>query len=248
MTFDVLTLFPEMFENVINLSILGRALKKGIIDVRYTNIRDYSNNKFRKVDDYPFGGGIGMIMSCEPLTRALKSVYHEGSKVIYMSPKGKKLTQNIAEDLSKLSNLIIVCGHYEGIDQRFIDKYVDMELSVGDFILTGGEIPAMALIDCVTRLIPGVLTDGAAVEETFNNGLLEYPQYTRPFEFEGMTVPEVLVSGNHLNIQNWRKKKSLERTLKKRPDLLEQTDLEKEDLELIYEIEVELIKKRKEVK
>ena len=219
MKFDVLTLFPEMFVPI-KQSIMGRAEEKGLVDINLINIRDFSENKHKKVDDTPYGGGAGMVMMPDVVYRAYQSVEKENAKVIYMSPQGKKLDQKKVEDLSKEENLIILCGHYEGIDQRVIDKIVDEEISIGDYVLTGGEIPAMVLIDSVSRYVDGVLSKDSVMEESFSNGLLEYPQYTRPEVFEGMKVPEVLLSGHHKNIEKWRKEKSIEITKKKRPDLL----------------------------
>ena len=219
MKFDVLTLFPEMFDNL-KQSIIGRAQEKELIEINTTNIRDFSKNKHKKVDDTPYGGGAGMVMMPDVVYDAYQSVKTDKAKVIYMSPQGKKLDQKKVEDLSKESHLIILCGHYEGIDQRVIDKIVDEEISIGDYVLTGGEIPAMVLIDSVSRYVKGVLKEDSIKEESFSNGLLEYPQYTRPEVFEGEKVPEVLLSGNHQNIDKWRKEKSLEITKLKRPDLL----------------------------
>lgn len=219
MKFDVLTLFPEMFDNL-KQSIIGRAQEKELIEINTTNIRDFSKNKHKKVDDTPYGGGAGMVMMPDVVYDAYQSVKTDKAKVIYMSPQGKKLDQKKVEDLSKESHLIILCGHYEGIDQRVIDKIVDEEISIGDYVLTGGEIPAMVLIDSVSRYVKGVLKEDSIKEESFSNGLLEYPQYTRPEMFEGEKVPEVLLSGNHQNIDKWRKEKSLEITKLKRPDLL----------------------------
>ena len=219
MKFDVLTLFPEMFEQL-NSSIIGRAKEKNLIDINLINIRDFSKDKHKKVDDTPYGGGAGMVMMPDVVYDAYKSVEDKNAKVIYMSPQGKKLTQKKVEELANEEHLIILCGHYEGIDQRVIDKIVDEEISIGDYVLTGGEIPAMVLIDCVSRYVEGVLNQDSIKEESFSNGLLEYPQYTRPEVFEGEKVPEVLLSGNHQNIDKWRKEKSLEITKNKRPDLL----------------------------
>ena len=220
MKFDVLTLFPEMFAPV-EQSIMGRAIENKLIDINLVNIRDFSENKHKKVDDTPYGGGAGMVMMPDVVYRAYQSVKTENAKVIYMSPQGKKLDQKKVEDLSKENHLIILCGHYEGIDQRVIDKIVDEEISIGDYVLTGGELPAMVLIDSVSRYIEGVLSKDSINEESFSNGLLEYPQYTRPEVFEGEKVPEILLSGHHENIEKWRKEKSIEITKKKRPDLLE---------------------------
>lgn len=226
MKFDVLTLFPETFDLVMKESIMGRAQEKGLIEVNAINIRNYTKDKHRKVDDYPFGGGNGMVMMCQPVFDAYRAVT-EGievkPKVIYMSPQGSVLTQKMAVELSKEKHIILLCGHYEGIDERIIDELVDEEISIGDYVLTGGELPAMVLIDCVSRLIPGVLSnEGSFSDESHFNGLLEYPQYTRPSEYEGRQVPEILLSGHHANIRKWRSQQSLERTCRKRPDLYEE--------------------------
>ena len=225
MKFDVLTLFPEMFEPL-NSSIIGRAKEKNLIDINLINIRDFSKDKHKKVDDTPYGGGAGMVMMPDVVYDAYKSIKDENAKVIYMSPQGKKLTQKKVEELAKNKHLIILCGHYEGIDQRVIDKIVDEEISIGDYVLTGGELPAMVLIDSVSRYSDGVITKESTNEESFTNGLLEYPQYTRPEVFEGEKVPEVLLSGHHANIEKWRKEKSLEITAKKRPDLLNKNEVQ----------------------
>ena len=219
MKFDVLTLFPEMFETL-KQSVIGKAVEKELIDINLINIRDFSKDKHKKVDDTPYGGGAGMVMRPDVVYDAYKSVKDEKAKVIYMTPQGKTLNQEMVENLSKEEHLIILCGHYEGIDQRVINKIVDEEISIGDYVLTGGEIPAMVLIDSVSRYVEGVLKQESIKEESFSNGLLEYPQYTRPEVFEGESVPEVLLSGHHSNIEKWRKEKSLEITLNKRPDLL----------------------------
>lgn len=223
MKFDVLTLFPETFELVMKESIIGRAQEKGLVEVNAIDIRDYTKDKHRKVDDYPFGGGSGMVMMCQPVFDAFRAVTQgmdTKPRVIFMSPQGRVLTQKMAVELSKEEHLILLCGHYEGIDERIIEELVDEEISIGDYVLTGGELPAMVLIDCVSRLIPGVLSsEGSFSDESHFNGLLEYPQYTRPAEYEGRPVPEILLSGHHANIQKWRAEQSLERTRKKRPDL-----------------------------
>ncbi len=221
MRFDVLTLFPEMFEPV-KQSILGRAEEKEKLEINLINIRDFSKDIHKHIDDTPYGGGKGMVIKPDVVYDAYNSIKDkENAKCIYMSPQGKVLNQKKCIELSKEEHLIILCGHYEGIDQRVLDKIVDEEISIGDYVLTGGELPAMCLIDSVSRYIPGVLSEGSTDEESFSNGnLLEYPQYTRPEEFEGMKVPEVLISGNHKKIAEWRKEKSLEITNKKRPELL----------------------------
>lgn len=225
MKFDVLTLFPDTFNIVMRESIIGRAQENGIIEVNAINIRDYSKNKHKKVDDYPFGGGNGMVMACQPVIDAYSAItkgLENKPKVIYMSPQGRVLTQEIARELSSQEHLILLCGHYEGIDERIIEEIVDEEISIGDYVLTGGELPAMVLIDCVSRLLPGVLaSEGSFSEESHFNGLLEYPQYTRPADYNGNKVPDILLSGHHANIEKWRTQKSLERTQQKRPDLYE---------------------------
>ena len=220
MQFTILTLFPEMFEPIKH-SIIERASKNNLININLINIRDFSKDKHKHVDDTPYGGGAGMVMMPDVVYRAYNSLENkENAKVIYMSPQGKKLNQEKVKELSKENHLIILCGHYEGIDQRVLDKIVDEEISIGDYVLTGGELPAMVLIDSVSRYVEGVLSEDSIKEESFSNGLLEYPQYTRPEVFEGMKVPEILLSGNHQRIDEWRKEQSLEITKKKRPDLL----------------------------
>ena len=235
MKFDVLTLFPEMFEPL-NTSIIGRAVKEKLIEINLTNIRDFSKDKHKKVDDTPYGGGSGMVMKPDVIYEAYKSVKDENAKVIYMSPQGKVLNQNKVIELSKEKHLIILCGHYEGIDQRVIDKIVDEEISIGNYVLTGGELPAMVLIDSVSRYIDGVLNEGSTIEESFSQGILEYPQYTRPEIFEEIKVPEILQSGHHENINKWRKKQALKNTYYKRPELLENVDLSEEDKKYLEEL------------
>ena len=242
MQFDVLTLFPEMF-NILNESIIGRAKEKGLINVNLINIRDFSKDKHKKVDDTPYGGGAGMVIQPDVVYDAYKSVItnnekSEKARVIYMSPQGRKLDQQKVEELSKQEHLILLCGHYEGIDQRVLDNIVDEEISIGDYVLTGGELPAMVLIDSVSRYVEGVLKDGSTTEESFSQGLLEYPQYTRPEIFEGQQVPEVLRSGNHQMIDKWRREQSLKKTLEKRPDLLEKVELSDEDKRILEKIEM----------
>jgi tRNA (guanine37-N1)-methyltransferase len=224
MRIDILTLFPEMFSYVINESILKRAQEKGIIEINLINIRDYSTNKHKKVDDYPYGGGTGMVMSASPIYEAFKSITDTLTTkptVIYLTPQGKVFNQQVANDLIKSNtHYILLCGHYEGIDERVLEEIVDEEISIGDFVLTGGEIPAMVLIDSLSRLVPGVLGgEDAFKDESHYNGLLEYPQYTRPAEFLGKKVPDVLLSGHHENINKWRHEQSLKRTKSKRPDM-----------------------------
>ena len=219
MKFDVLTLFPEMFETLTK-SITGKAIEKELININLINIRDFSKDKHKKVDDTPYGGGAGMVMKPDVVYDAYLSVKSENAKVIYLSPQGKTLNQNKVEELAKEKHLILLCGHYEGIDQRVLDEIVDEEISIGDYVLTGGEIPAMVLIDAVSRYIDGVINKNSIEEETFSNGLLEYPQYTRPAIFLGKKVPDVLLSGHHKNIKKWREQISHEKTKNKRPDLL----------------------------
>ena len=224
MKFEVLTLFPEMFEPLKH-SILQRAVNEKYISINLVNIRDFSKDKHKKVDDTPYGGGAGMVMKADVVYEAYKSVKHENSKVIYLSPQGKKLNQKKVEELSKIENIVLLCGHYEGVDQRVLDEIVDEEISIGDYVLTGGELPAMVLIDSVSRYVEGVLNKESTKEESFSNGLLEYSQYTRPEIFLGKQVPEVLKSGNHKKIEEWRRNNSLLNTLKKRPDLLNEEDM-----------------------
>lgn len=225
MDFDVLTLFPEMFEPL-NSSIIGRAKENKLININLINIRDFSKDKHKKVDDTPYGGGAGMVIRPDVVYDAYKSIKNKNGKVIYMSPKGNKLNQKKVEELAKQEHLIILCGHYEGIDQRVIDKIVDEEISIGDYVLTGGEIPAMVLIDAVSRYNDGVINSKSRDEESFTSGILEYPQYTRPEVFEGTKVPDVLLSGHHENIEKWRKEEALKITNLKRPDLLNKKDYE----------------------
>lgn len=218
MKISIITLFPEVFDPILNSSILKRAKIKKKVSFELINLRDFGEGKHQVVDDRPYGGGAGMILKANILAKALKKAGK--GKIILTSASGKPYKQRNAQRLSKLDHLIIICGHYEGVDQRFIDKYVDEEVSIGDYVLTGGEIPAMVIIDSITRLIPGVLEKPEAVEnESFSESLLEYPQYTRPEEFEGKKVPRVLISGNHQKIEQWRKQKSLQKTKKIRPDL-----------------------------
>ena len=222
MKFDVLTLFPEMFDSL-NQSIIGKAIENDLIDINLVNIRDFSKDKHKKVDDTPYGGGAGMVIRPDVVYDAYNSVKTEDAKLIYMSPQGKVLKQKKVVDLSKEKHLILLCGHYEGIDQRVLDEIVDEEISIGDYVLTGGELPAMVLIDSVCRYVEGVISQESTNEESFSNNLLEYPQYTRPEIFNGVKVPDVLVSGHHENIRKWREEKSLEITKNKRPDLLEKS-------------------------
>lgn len=245
MRIDILTLFPEMFESFLTTSILGRAVEKGLVSIKVHNIRDFADNKHKQADDYPYGGGAGMVLMPQPLSDCIKHVlsqyrektYEKKTKIIYLSPQGQVLSQKMARELSKEPSLILICGHYEGIDQRIIDRYVDMEVSIGDYVLTGGEIPAMVLIDCVTRLIPGVLgSQESILEESHTAGLLEYPQYTRPAVYDGDEVPQVLLSGDHERIKRWRRQQSLKNTLKKRPDMLKKASLTEEDYKFLKEL------------
>lgn len=241
MKFDVLTLFPEMFTPV-KESILGRAQEKELIDINLINIRDFSKDKHKKVDDTPYGGGAGMVIRPDVVLDSYNSIKEKkNAKVIYMSPQGKVLNQQVVENLSKEQHLIILCGHYEGIDQRAIDKIVDEEISIGNYVLTGGEIPAMVLIDSVSRYVDGIINKESIEEESFSNGLLEYPQYTRPELFENEKVPDVLISGHHKNIEDWRKYQSLKNTFLKRPELLEKIELSEEDKAILNKIKNEVL-------
>ncbi len=223
MTIDIMTLFPEMCESFLSESIIGRARKKGIISIECHQIRDFAYDKHKRVDDTPYGGGKGMLMLAEPIYQCFSHICElRGTRpiLIYMSPKGKVLNQNVVKELVCFDNIVILCGHYEGIDQRVIDELVDMQISIGDYVLTGGEIPALALVDSISRLIPGVLSDNVCFEEESHyNGLLEYPQYTKPFEWHGKKVPDVLVSGHHANIEKWKKEQSLIETKRLRNDI-----------------------------
>lgn len=233
MNFHVLTLFPDMVMSGLSTSIIGRAMNAGLLSIEAIDIRNYAENKHNRVDDYPYGGGAGMVMQPGPVYRAWKDLADKLGKkprVIYMTPQGKVFNQQIAEELAKEEDLVFLCGHYEGIDERALELVVTDQLSAGDYVLTGGELPAMMMIDCISRLVPGVLNNEVSAEfETFHDNLLEYPQYTRPEEFMGMSVPEVLRSGHHANIEKWRREKSLERTLRWRPELLEAANLSKKD-------------------
>ncbi len=233
MRIDVLTLFDEMCDRVLSESILGRAQKKGVLTVKCHQIRDYTTNRQNQVDDYPYGGGQGMILNAQPVADCFRAVCEEvGCRphLIYMSPQGKTLTQQRALELSKMDNICVLCGHYEGIDERIIDAFVDEQISIGDYVLPGGELPALVLVDCISRMVPGVLSEDACFEdESHFSGLLEYPQYTRPAVWEGREVPDVLLTGHHANIQKWRHEQSLLRTAAHRPDMLERADLTDKD-------------------
>ena len=236
MKITILTLFPEMFTSYLDNSIIKRAIAKGKVSFELVNIRDFTLDKNHRVDDYPTGGGAGLIMKCQPVYDALKSVKKENSKVFLTSPRGKTFNQSKAIDLSKEEHLIFICGHYEGIDER-INKYADELISLGDFILTGGEVAIMTISDAIIRLIPGVIADESTSEESFNNNLLEYPQFTLPYDFNGDTIPDILFSGNHQAIEKWRKKESLKLTKELRPDLFEKYSLSKQEKKLLLELE-----------
>ena len=233
MRIDLLTLFPDMCRAVLDESIIGRAQAKGLLDIRCHQIRDYTLNKQKQVDDYPYGGGLGMVMNAQPIADCFRAVCAEGGvrpHLIYMSPQGAVLTQQRAKELAQLPRFCGLCGHYEGVDARVLDALVDEQISMGDYVLTGGELPALALVDCVSRLVPGVLSEeGCFTEESHYAGLLEYPQYTRPAVWEGRPVPDVLLTGHHLNIARWRRQQSLLRTRRHRPDMLEKAELTPED-------------------
>lgn len=240
MKIDVFTIFPNMFASL-NESIIGRAQQNNSISINIHDIRPFSDSKHSNTDDYPFGGGNGMLMMAQPIASAFNSVLGKNysGKRIYLSPKGKKLTQDLVVELSKEENLALLCGHYEGVDQRIIDRYIDIEISIGDYVLTGGELPAMVLIDAISRNIEGVLGNSeSANDESFSDGLLEYPQYTRPRVFEDMEVPEVLLNGNHKAINEWRKQKAIETTFYNRPDLLNKAKLSKKDIEFLEKIKL----------
>ena len=240
MNFHVLTLFPEMIMNGLETSILGRAAEKGIVSFEAVNIRDYTLERHGKVDDYPYGGGAGMVMQAEPIYRAYEALVEKIGKkprVIYMTPQGQTFNQSIAEDLAKEEDLVFLCGHYEGVDERVLEMIATDYLSAGDYVLTGGELPAMTMIDCISRLVPGVLNNNVSAEfETFHDNLLEYPQYTRPEVFMGKKVPDILLSGHHANVEKWRREQSIIRTLKNRPELLEDAVLSKKEQKFLDEL------------
>lgn len=240
MNFHVLTLFPEMIMNGLETSILGRAAAKGIVSFEAVNIRDYTLERHGKVDDYPYGGGAGMVMQAEPIYRAYEALVEKIGKkprVIYMTPQGQTFNQSIAEDLAKEEDLVFLCGHYEGVDERVLEMIATDYLSAGDYVLTGGELPAMMMIDCISRLVPGVLNNNVSAEfETFHDNLLEYPQYTRPEIFMGKKVPDILLSGHHANVEKWRREQSIIRTLKNRPELLENAVLSKKEQKFLDEL------------
>ena len=254
MRFQIMTLFPEMIEAGLNVSITGRAVKNGLLEIHAVNIRDYAFNKHQSVDDYPYGGGAGMLMQAEPVYQTWLAICdairtakkEEGAatpeeirpRVVYLSPQGKPFTQKMAEDLAKEEDLVLLCGHYEGIDERVLEEIVTDYVSAGDYVLTGGELPAMMIVDAVSRLIPGVLHNDVSAEfESFQDSLLEYPQYSRPEVWHGRQVPPILLSGHHANVEKWRREQSVIRTAKWRPDLLEQADLTEEEKELARKIQ-----------
>ena len=234
MRFEILTTFPQIIESVAGESILGRAQEKGLLELEAVNLRDFTEDKHRTTDDEPYGGGPGMVMKCEPVFRAVDTLVSRRPgikpRILLMSPQGRCFDQNMAEELASENYIIMICGRYEGLDERIREHLATDEVSIGDYVLTGGELPALVILDAVTRLLPGVLGDETSPElETFSSGLLEYPQYTRPADFRGYKVPEVLLSGNHAEIEKWRRKSALERTLQKRPDLLERAPLTEND-------------------
>lgn len=237
MKINIMTLFPEMCEAVLSESIIGRAREKGLVEINCINIRDFTVDKHRRVDDAPYGGGMGMLMQIQPIVDCYKSICEKSDNknhLIYMSPCGKTLTQEKVKELSEYDEITILCGHYEGVDQRVIDTIVDEQISIGDYVLTGGELPAMVLADSISRMLEGVLPNDEAKEmESHYNGLLEYPQYTRPYEWNGMKVPDVLISGHHGNIEKWKREQSLLMTAKYRPDMLENAELTQKDKEFL---------------
>ena len=243
MRFDIMTIFPDLCATILSESILGRAQEKGAITVRVFNIRDYSQDKHRRVDDYPYGGGMGMLMAAPPICRCVEAVREElGQKphVVYMTPKGKLFDQQKAKELLQYPELCFLCGHYEGVDERALEEVVDEELSIGNFVLTGGELAAAVVVDAVSRMVPGVLSDSECFEnESIYSGLLEYPQYTRPPEYLRRTVPEVLLSGHHANIERWRREQALKKTLLCRPELLETAELTRADLDYLRQLREE---------
>lgn len=240
--FDILTLFPEIIEGMVSSSILKRAIEKGLIEINIIDFREYAGNKHSTVDDYAYGGGAGMLIRVDPIYRALNTIEGLSSAhKILTSPSGNVWSQKKAEEFSKLNHIVIVCGHYEGIDARVLN-YIDEEVSIGDYVLTGGEIPAGVIIDSVSRLISGVIADDSTVNESFSMGLLEYPQYTRPQEFDGYKVPDILLSGHHANIKKWQRYEALKKTYIMRPELLDQIELSKDDLKMLEEIKLEVNK------
>ncbi len=248
MKIDIITLFPEMCEAVLNESVIGRARKNGTVEFECHQLRDFAYDKHKRVDDTTYGGGMGMLMKAEPIALCYEHIcglYDKEPYFIYMSPKGNVLTQDKVRQLAKLDNIVILCGHYEGVDQRVIDEYVDEEISIGDYVLTGGELPALVLADSVSRMVTGVLSDDLCFEdESHFNGFLEYPQYTKPYEWRGKTVPDVLMSGHHANIEKWRREQSLYETFIKRPDMLEKAELTDEDKKIVLKLEQNISKQK----
>ncbi len=240
MRIDILTLFPEMCESVLSESIIGRSRQDGKVEINCRQIRDYTLDKHKRVDDTPYGGGTGMIMQVQPIYDCFMSLCEEtGTRphLIFMSPQGKTLTQQRVKELSKMHNIAILCGHYEGVDERVIEEIVDEEISIGDYVLTGGELPALVLADSISRMLPGVLAnEDAFTDESHYSSLLEYPQYTRPYEWHGRTVPDILLTGHHANIERFHREKSLERTYKRRPDMLSKAELSKNDIEFLRQL------------
>ena len=234
MKITILTLFPEMFEGVLTNSIIKRAISKGLVEIKLVNIRDYTKDKYHRVDSAPVGGGAGLIMKCQPIADALNDNKSIDSKIIMLSPKGKSYSQEKAKEYSKEKDIILLCGHYEGIDER-VNKYVDEQISIGDYVLTGGELGAMVIADSVIRLLDGAIAEESIQEETFDNNLLEYPQYTEPYDFNGDKIPDILYSGNHQAIEKWRRKQSLKLTKELRPDMFEKIELSKKDKKLLDE-------------
>lgn len=241
MNFHVLTLFPEMINDGVNTSITGRAISKGLISVNAVNIRDFAGNKYGQVDDYPYGGGAGMVMQPGPVYRSYESIKEKigyKPRVIYLTPQGKAFNQSMAEEFAEEKDLVFLCGHYEGIDERVLEMIVTDNVSIGDYVLTGGELPSMVMIDAISRLVPGVLNNDVSAEfESFNDNLLEYPQYTRPAEFMGKEVPSILLSGNHPKVDEWRRQQSILRTMERRPDLMEDANLTSADKKYIKSLE-----------
>lgn len=244
MNYFVLTLFPEMITMGMETSIMGRAQKEGHISMEAINIRDYANNKHNRVDDYPYGGGAGMLMQAEPIYRcyrALEERLQKKPRVVYLTPQGRTFCQEIAKDLAQEKELVFLCGHYEGIDERILEEIVTDHISIGDYVLTGGELPAMVVMDAVSRLVPGVLNNEVSAEfESFYDNLLEYPQYTRPEEWNGKKVPEVLLSGHHKNIEEWQRQQAIKRTLERRPELLKDANLSKKEKEFLENLKKDL--------
>lgn len=251
MNFHILTLFPEMVLNGLNTSIIGRAVKNDLLSIEAVNIRDYAFNKHQSVDDYPYGGGAGMLMQAEPVYLAYEAIAEKLDKkprVVYLSPQGETFSQKMAEELAKEEDLILLCGHYEGIDERVLEEIVTDYVSIGDYVLTGGELPAMVMVDAISRMVPGVLHNDVSAEfESFQDNLLEYPQYSRPEEWHGKKVPPVLLSGHHANIEKWRREQSIIRTLERRPDLLEKSVLTDKEQKFLEEIMAKISEKAEEI-